>query len=75
VGGVEYEGEEPPQASDEDLMANRVASLLANGSGGFDWSGLPLLVGWLGVRDVEGLLMRLAVIRLHKPETAGKGAA
>lgn len=50
-----------------DLIAQRVSKLLANGTGGYDWSGLPLLVDWLGVTDVEGLLQRLAVIRTHKP--------
>lgn len=42
--------------------------LLANGMGGIDWQGLPLLCGWLGVQDVEGLMHRLVVIRMHNPE-------
>lgn len=50
-----------------DLIALRVAKLLANGTGGYDWGGLPLMVDWLGVSDVEGLMQRLAVIRSHKP--------
>lgn len=45
-----------------------MARLLANGQGGFDWAGLPLLVGWLGIEDVEGLMTRLAVMKLHKPD-------
>jgi hypothetical protein len=40
---------------------------LANGAGGLDWAGLPLLCGWLGVADVEGLMQRLMFIRMHKP--------
>ena len=48
-------------------MALHIAKLLANGAGGYDWSGLPLLCAWLGVDDIEGLLQRLAVIRTHRP--------
>lgn len=36
--------------------------------GGIDWQGLPLLCGWLGVQDVEGLMHRLVAIRMHKPD-------
>ena len=43
-----------------------MANLLANGMGGFDWAGLPLLCGWLGVQDIEGLMDRLQVIKLHR---------
>lgn len=42
--------------------------LLANGMGGIDWQGLPLLCGWLGVQDVEGLMHRLVAIRMHNPD-------
>jgi len=48
-------------------MALAVYRLLANGSGGIDWQGLPLVTGWLGVSDVEGLMQRLVAIRLHRP--------
>lgn len=41
--------------------------LLASGAGGVDWAGLPLWAGYFGVADVQGLMQRLAVIRLHKP--------
>lgn len=43
-----------------------MANLLANGMGGFDWAGLPLVCGWLGVQDIEGLMDRLQVIKLHR---------
>lgn len=44
-------------------MALSVHNLLANGSGGIDWAGLPIVCAWLGVQDVQGLLQRLAVIK------------
>ena len=47
-------------------------SLLANGMGGLDWAGLPLVCGWLGVHDVEGLMQRLAIIKRHKPKKEGE---
>lgn len=43
-----------------------VAALLANGMGGIDWAGLPLICGLLGIEDVEGLVMRLGIIKTHK---------
>lgn len=48
-----------------------VYRLLANGAGGIDWAGLPLLCGWLGVTDVEGLMLRLVAIRMHAPKRKG----
>lgn len=41
-------------------------NLLANGMGGIDWAGLPLVCGWLGVQDAEGLMQRLALIKAHR---------
>jgi hypothetical protein len=49
-----------------------VAGLLANGMGGLDWAGLPLVCEWLGVDDVDGLLLRLSVIKAHKPPDDNK---
>jgi hypothetical protein len=43
-----------------------VYSLLANGMGGVDWAGLPLVVGFLGIKDMEGLMHRISVIKLHR---------
>ena len=40
---------------------------LANGMGGIDWTGLPLLASLYGVQDVEGLIDRLIVIKTHRP--------
>lgn len=48
-------------------MAIRIFNGLSNGVGGLDWAGLPLLVTYHGVRDVEGLLHRLLVIKGHRP--------
>lgn len=45
----------------------RAWNLLANGMGGIDWAGLEVVVAYLGVRDVESLVDRLQVIKLHKP--------
>lgn len=39
---------------------------LANGMGGIDWAGLPLVVEWLGITDIDGLLHRITVIKSHK---------
>ena len=47
-------------------MAFRVYGLLANGMGGLDWAGLPVIAEWLGVQDMDDLLHRLAVIKAHR---------
>lgn len=44
---------------------------LANGSGGMDWAGLPTVVAWLGVADVDTLLHHLAVINAWRPPRPG----
>lgn len=31
-----------------------------------DWAGLPYVATWLGVRDVDGLLQRLVLIKNHR---------
>jgi hypothetical protein len=36
--------------------------------GGIDWAGLPLACAWLGVRDVDGMLQRLLLIKTHDPK-------
>lgn len=41
---------------------------MCNGHGGIDWAGLPLVVQWLGVRDLDGLIHRLLVIKTHRPD-------
>lgn len=35
--------------------------------GGIDWSGLGVVVAYLGVRDVEALIHRMSVIKTHRP--------
>lgn len=32
---------------------------------GIDWSGLPIVVGLMGIADVDGLVTRLQVIKAH----------
>jgi len=73
--GIQYRGEDPPQATDADLLAMRVWNMLANGMGGLDWSGMPLAVALYGITDVEGLLHRLQVIKAHKPPQDGQPPA
>lgn len=51
------------------MIAHRIFAALANGMGGLDWPGLPLFVGLYGVQDVEALVDRLLVIKLHRPPT------
>jgi hypothetical protein len=48
-------------------MAIRAWRLLANGMGGIDWAGLPIVVEMLGIHDPESLIARLQVIRAYKP--------
>lgn len=48
-------------------MAIEVWNALCDGNGGMDWGGLQLLVELYGIEDVEGLVMRLKVIKAHKP--------
>ncbi|HMQ71350.1 MAG TPA: hypothetical protein PKA84_01610 [Rubrivivax sp.] len=45
----------------------RAWNLLATGAGGFDWAGLPLVCGLLGVREPEMLIERLLIIKTHRP--------
>lgn len=50
------------------MMASQVQAMLANGMGGLDWASLPLACAYFGVRDVEGLIHRLLVLKMHKPD-------
>lgn len=47
-------------------MALQVVQTLGNGHGGIDWAGLPLVVEWLGITDVDGLLHRVTVIKSYR---------
>jgi hypothetical protein len=38
--------------------------------GGIDWNGLDFVTELLGVQDVEALVHRMAVLKLHKPPAA-----
>lgn len=64
--GVEYEGEDTPQATIDETNAIRAWNMLQNGQGGFDWAGLDVVVELLGIADVAGLVNRLMVIKMHK---------
>ncbi len=63
--GCQWEGEAAPVAGPDDLVAMRVHGLLANGMGGYDWAGLPVICAWLGVEDVAGLMTRLQAVRSY----------
>lgn len=41
--------------------------MLATGTGSHDLQSLPLACAYFGVRDVEMLIHRLMVIKLHRP--------
>jgi hypothetical protein len=55
-------------ADEADRLAFRVFNLLADGMGGLNWQGLPLMCGWLGAADIEGLMERLAIIKTHRQQ-------
>lgn len=42
--------------------------MLANGMGGLDWAGLPLVVELLGIDDVDTFLQRLMTIKTYRPD-------
>jgi hypothetical protein len=46
---------------------------LANGAGGIDWAGLPLVVELLGIDDIADLMHGLVTIKLHKPRRPEPG--
>ena len=64
AAGIEVEGI-APKKTHADAVAIRVAHLIANGMGGYDWSRIDLIVAWLGVEDIAGLLWRLEAIKKH----------
>ena len=41
--------------------------MLSNGMGGLDWAGLPVVAAYWGVTDMEGLMHRLYVMKIHQP--------
>lgn len=59
-------------ADDADRLAFKVFNLLADGMGGINWQGLPLMCGWLGATDIEGLMQRLAIIKTHRQQQPAK---
>jgi hypothetical protein len=51
-------------------MAIKAYNLLANGMGGIDWAGIPLVFGMLGISDPEPMIERLGAIKTHQPPRA-----
>jgi hypothetical protein len=66
------EGEQA-ERTPADSMAIAAYNHLSNGMGGIDWAGLPLVVELLGITDIEGLMERLIVIKMHRPPEPPKG--
>ena len=71
--GIEWEGEAPPQLPGEQLTAVEIFNTLANGMGGLDWAGLPLMVALHQVQDVEALVRDLQTIKFHEPPKENNG--
>jgi hypothetical protein len=67
MAGVEYEGESPPQRTEEDDQAIRAWNLMSDGNGGVRWDALDLAVQMYDVADVPGLVQRLVIIKTHRP--------
>ncbi len=59
-------------ATEAERAAITAWNLLSTGSGAFDLGALPVVVELLGVQDVEGLIDRLLIIKLHRPEKQNK---
>jgi len=54
-------------ASCEDALAIRAWNLLTDRNGGLHLDGIELVAAWLGISDIEGLLLRLEAIKGHRP--------
>ncbi len=52
-------------------MAARARNLLANGMGGIDWAGLPLVCAYLGVTQIEPFIDALQVLVTYQPPDDG----
>ncbi len=72
MSGEVFEGEDSPLCDDAEALALRVFRLLANGSGGINWAGLPYVCTWLGITDVDALFYRLEQIRSYQPRQAAQ---
>lgn len=65
--GVEYDGEDPPQATDDDRLALAVFSMLRLGDNGIDWGGLELAFAVHGEPpDLDALIRRLVVLKNYR---------
>lgn len=70
--GVEWEGEDQPTATAADHIALEAFKYLVTYGGSIDWSGLPVVAELLGVDDIEDLIERLMIIKLHRRPTESK---
>lgn len=52
-------------------MAVKVWNACANGMGGVDWDAVLLFADHYGVTDIDMLVERLLMIKMHKPQTPG----
>lgn len=62
-----------PRADAADGLAFKVFNLLADGMGGLNWAGMPLVCGWLGVQDIDDLMHRMAIIKTRRKPTQTGG--
>ena len=46
--------------------------MLANGMGGLDWSGLPYVIEFFGIQNVEEFLESVMVIKKHSAQVTHK---
>jgi hypothetical protein len=65
------ESADPPRAAPEDYLALDALRMLANGMGGIDWAGVPIVFALLGVEDPEDVIHRMTVIKSHRPPGQG----
>ena len=64
--GVQIEGYDLPD-DPELFVAIKAWNLLSNGTGGIDYTGLPMVADMLGFDSIERLLHLLLVIKCHRP--------
>ena len=60
------------QSTHEDDIAITAFNFLCDGMGGIGWAGLELVAAKFGVEDIDDLMDRLLVIKMHKPPEEDK---
>lgn len=57
---------DPPTQSTIDAIS--AYNMLANGFGGIDWAGLPMVAALLEIEDVDALLQGIRVIKTYRKD-------